>query len=175
MTEPVQTGRFRHREKSAARVAAVQALYAIEVANSSAEPVLGQLKAMPSGTIVGLPNFEEIDTEHLDCIVHGVSERCRELDQAIGACLAEDWKLDRLEVVLRAILRAGAYELIALPNVPSTVVINEYVNIAHAFFAGKEPGLVNAVLDHLARSKRVQQEHDQQEQVGDGQGSQEPQ
>ena len=68
--------------------------------------------------------------------------------------LTPDWPLERLESVLRAILRAGAYELLARPDVPAPVVISEYLEIGHAFFAGKEPGLVNGVLDRLARTLR---------------------
>ena len=73
---------------------------------------------------------------------------------AIEEALTGGWTLPRLEILLRVILRAGAYELCCQPDVPAKVVINEYVEIAHAFFAGKEPGLVNAVLDRLASRLR---------------------
>ena len=85
-------------------------------------------------------------------IVRGAMKRQSELDAAISAALTPDWPIERLEAVLRAILRAGAYELTARPDVPVPVVISEYLDIGHAFFAGKEPGLINGVLDKLART-----------------------
>ena len=80
--------------------------------------------------------------------------RRAELDGYIAAALTPDWPLERLEIILRSILRAGAYELLARPEVPAKVAISEYLDIAHAFFAGKEPGLINGVLDRLARTYR---------------------
>ena len=77
-----------------------------------------------------------------------------DVDGIVAASLPADWPLARLESVLRAILRAGCYELLARSDVPARVVINEYVEVAHAFFSGKEPGLANGVLDRLARTLR---------------------
>ena len=85
-------------------------------------------------------------------LVRGTAARQEELDRVIAEALTPDWPLERLERVLRAILRAGAYELLARPDVPAAVVISEYLDIGHAFFAGKEPGLINGVLDRLAVS-----------------------
>lgn len=87
-------------------------------------------------------------------LVRGTMARRAEIDGCIGAALTPDWPLERLESVLRAILRAGAYELLARADVPVPVVISEYLDIGHAFFAGKEPGLINGVLDRLARTLR---------------------
>ena len=140
--------------RAAARLAAVQALYDTDIAGAKADPVLVELmqsrwKSSPDGG--GLP---PPDVSFLGGLVRGVEGRLEEIDALIGGALSENWPMDRLEAVLKAILRAGAFELLALDEVPAKVVINEYVDLAHAFFAGKEPGLVNAVLDHLARSLR---------------------
>ena len=84
----------------------------------------------------------------------GVAVRQAEIDERLGACLDKDRTLDRLEAVLRALLRAAAYELIARVDVPAKVVISEYLDVAHAFFSGAEPGFANGVLDRLARELR---------------------
>lgn len=140
--------------RAAARLAAVQALYEMDIACAKADPVLVEFMqsrwtSSPDGS--GLP---PPDASFLGELVRGVEGRLEEIDVLIGDALSENWPMDRLEAVLKAILRAGAYELLALDEVPAKVVINEYVDLAHAFFAGKETGLVNAVLDHLARSLR---------------------
>jgi len=88
-------------------------------------------------------------------IVRGVAADQERLDAAISAVLTPDWPLPRLDSVLRAILRAGAYELMHRQDVPPRVAISEYTAVAHAFFAGKEPGLANGVLDALARTLRA--------------------
>src|SRR5438876_8533171 len=87
-------------------------------------------------------------------IVRGTCTRQGELDTMLTSALSEEWPVHRLETILRAILRAGAYELLGRPDVPPRVVISEYLDVAHAFFAGKEPGMVNGVLDRLARVLR---------------------
>jgi N utilization substance protein B len=78
-----------------------------------------------------------------------------EIDRAIADGLSENWKLQRIDSILRAILRAGIYELVARKDVPTKVVIDEYLDIAHAFFGGDEPAFVNALLDRVARRKRA--------------------
>jgi N utilization substance protein B len=88
-------------------------------------------------------------------IVRGVPHRQEEIDAAIAKCLASDWRLSRVDSILRAILRAGAYELIGRADVPVKVVIDEYVELSHAFFSGEEPAFVNAALDKLAHRKRA--------------------
>jgi len=117
------------RRRSVARLAAVQALYQLE-ANGEADPDL----------------FANI--------VCGVTDNRRRLDAEISAALTEDWPLSRLDSVLRAILRAGAYELIHRRDVPPRVSLSEYMAVAYAFFAGKEPGLANGVLNHVAHRFR---------------------
>ena len=94
------------------------------------------------------------DPEHFARILHGVVRRQKELDPVIDGQLASGWRLVRVDAILRAILRAGAFELVEEADVPVRVVINEYVEVAHAFFAGDEPRVVNGVLDALARKLR---------------------
>ena len=143
--------------RGAARLAAVQALYQIELAQAPIETVIGEfsqdgLRRDVEGAGEGEGEAGAFDAALFADIVRGTVKRKSELDAAIGAALTPDWPIERLEAVLRAILRAGAYELTARPDVPVPVVISEYLDIGHAFFAGKEPGLINGVLDKLART-----------------------
>jgi len=143
--------------RSAARLIAVQALYEMEMAGAPADAVLRQFMERRWGRRSeeesGVPQVDP-DPRWLAILVRGVTERMAELDEAIGAALDKARPLKRLEVLLRAILRAGAYELLSQADVPARVVINEYMNITHAFFAGKEPNLVNGVLDRLGHVLR---------------------
>jgi len=149
--------------RSAARLVAVQALYEMEMAGAPADAVLRQFMERRWGRRSeeesGAP-LAEPDTRWLAVLVQGVAERLPELDEAIAGALDKARPLERLEVLLRAILRAGAYELLSQADVPARVVINEYMNIAHAFFAGKEPNLVNGVLDRLAHVLRREELED---------------
>ena len=149
--------------RSATRLVAVQALYEMEMAGAPADAVLRQFKERRWGPRSeeesGAPLFEP-DARRLAVLVGGVTERLAELDKAIGDALDKARPLKRLEVLLRVILRAGAYELLCQADVPARVVISEYMNIAHAFFAGKEPNLVNGVLDRLAHDVRRQELED---------------
>lgn len=147
------------RRRSAARLAAVQALYEMDVAGAPADPVLREFLHERWRRIDdGAPGpLAEPDGVLLDDLVRGVSDRRDELDGLIGPVLCDEWTMKRLEMLLRAILRAGTYELRARHDIPPRVVISEYVEIAHAFFAGNEVGFVNGVLDRLARSLRAEQ------------------
>ena len=97
------------------------------------------------------------DRRHFAALVEGVAREREDLDDMIAGALAEDWPLDRLETVLLVILRAGTFELDEWRDIPARVVINEYMDIAHAFFSDKEPGLVNGVLNGLARTLRMEE------------------
>ena len=146
-------GQSRCGRRRAARLAAVQALYAIDVSGSSIERVLADVmdRHWSSGGKAGGKTGEgDADAALLRTLVEGVAADREMVDAAIGEALAEEWSLARLEILLQAILRAGTYELYAIPDIPARVVINEYLEIAHAFFAGREPALVNAVLDRIA-------------------------
>ncbi|MEE8393773.1 MAG: transcription antitermination factor NusB [Rhodospirillales bacterium] len=157
---------FEVRKRSTARLAAVQALYEMDIAGASLDSVLREFllnrwNSVPHGQADepdGEDEKEELvapDRGMFDDLVRGVSERIEELDGIIEESLSDEWPLDRLEVVLKCILRAGAYELLARPDIPIPVVISEYLEVAHAFYAAKEPGLVNGVLDHLAQRLRT--------------------
>jgi N utilization substance protein B len=142
---------------SAARLAAIQALYQIELGGGSMEDALLDFLGERGGETVdaadgeiAVPPDKDLFTE----IVRGVWARRDELADMIGAALVSGWPLNRLEIVLRCILEAGVYELLARSNVPARVVIDEYVELAHAFYSGSEPGMVNGVLDTLARRLR---------------------
>lgn len=140
--------------RSLARLAAVQALYQIDLSGAAVGLVIAEFRKHRLGRETAEENFGEADAAFFADIVEGVADRGDELDRAISGVLTPDWPLPRLEVTLRAILRAGAYELLARRDVPAQVVIAEYLAVAHAFFEGKEPGLVNGVLDRLARMLR---------------------
>ena len=151
---------FRER-RSAARLAAVQALYAMEVAGAGGmERIIDDL-ARRRWSADGEPAAEAVpealpDEGWLRLVVDGVVLHRPRLDPEIDAALSQGWTLARLELLLQAILRAGAYELAERREVPIKVVITEYLEIAHAFYAGKEPSLINAVLDRLAPRLRPQ-------------------
>ncbi len=136
--------------KSAARLAAVQALYQIELNDADVEGVILEFMAHR------LPNAP-VDVVLFSDVVRGAVRRREEIDAKLRPALAAGWSLDRLEAVTRAILRCGVYELLMRPDVPARPAINEYVNVAHAFFAGDEPGFVNGVLNRLARELRPQE------------------
>src|SRR5690349_1498984 len=142
------------RKRTVARLAAVQALYQIDLSAAKPEAVIAEFVKHRLGREVDGQNYGEVDAALFADIVRGVAARQDDLDRAISAVLTPDWPLARLETVLRAILRAGAYELVARPDVPTRVAISEYLDVAHAFYAGKEPGLVNGVLDRLAHHLR---------------------
>lgn len=141
--------------RSAARLAAVQSLYQMEMTGAGAEDALKDFTDRQTGEQRG--RMAEPDGDLVALLVRGVTAECEDLDRLIGENLSRDWTVDRLEAVLRAILRAGAYELKARAQTPTRVAISEYVDVAHAFYAGPEPGLVNAVLDRVARAVRPQE------------------
>ena len=141
--------------RSLARLAAVQALYQIDLSDAPLETVIAELQERGDDE----EGFGEADDALFADIVRGVSANRDDLDAMLDEALAPDWTLARLEAVLRAVLRAGAYELMARLEIPARVVLNEYVDIAHAFFAGKEPKLVNGVLDRVGRRLRPDELH----------------
>jgi N utilization substance protein B len=141
-------------ERSAARLAAVQALYQMEVAGKGVIDALAEFEAFWIGREVEGVSFEPAENAFFRAILSGVVDEQRAIDVKIDKALSEGWPLKRVEAVLRAILRAGAYELMFRKDVPARVVITEYVDIAHRFYDEDEPGLVNGVLDALAREVR---------------------
>lgn len=141
-------------KRGLARLAAVQALYQIELTAADPGAVVSEFLAHRLGREIDGDQYADADRGFFADLVKGCGERHEDIDEIIAESLPQDWPLARLESVLRAILRAGTYELLARGDVPARVAINEYVEIAHAFFSGKEPGMVNGVLDRIARTLR---------------------
>ena len=141
--------------RRAARLAAIQALYQMELTGLDAETVVEEFATYRFGREPELTALGEPDEAFFADIVRGVPHHQAEIDAAITQCLASDWRLSRVDSILRAILRAGAYELIGRGDVPVKVVIDEYVELSHAFFFDEESAFVNAALDRLARRKRA--------------------
>ncbi len=148
---PATTNADRRR---AARMAAVQALYQADIADVDAATVVAEFIHHRFAGDGDLPVAAEPDEEFFSDLVRGALGRCAILDSDVAGALRGNWTPERLERILLAILRCGAYELVARPDVPARVVINEYVDIAHAFFDSEQPSLVNGVLDALAAKAR---------------------
>ncbi len=142
-------------ERSAARLAAVQALYEMEVAEKGLNEVFAEFEAFWIGNEIEGERYIDAEVAYFRDIVSGVLDNQGPLDRLIDKTLVEGWPLARVVSVLRAILRAGAYELQKRKDVPGRVVIKEYVDVAGAFFGLEEAGMINAVLDGLARELRA--------------------
>jgi N utilization substance protein B len=142
-------------ERSAARLAAVQALYQMDISGKSVIDALAEFEAFWIGREVDGIEFKPSDTNFFRSILSGVVENQREIDVKIDKALSAGWPLARVEAVLRAILRAGTFELMYRKDVPARVVITEYVDVTQSFYDEDEPGLVNAVLDSLTREVRA--------------------
>ena len=137
-----------------ARLAAVQALYQMETGGAGVESVIREFSDHRFGGDMEGEQLAQADEAFFAALVRGVVEGQTTIDRAVANRLAEGWRLERLDATLRAILRAGAYELFRRPDVPTEVAINEYVEIAKSFFEGPEPGFVNGALDAIARDAR---------------------
>jgi N utilization substance protein B len=142
-----------HKSRSVARLAAVQALYQMEVSGAGVEAVVREFSDHRFGVDMEGSRLAEADEAFFGEIVRGVVSDQMAIDQAIAHHLAKGWRLERIDATLRAILRAGAYELLQRPDVPREVAIDEYVELAKSFFEGPEPGFVNAALDAIARDR----------------------
>lgn len=144
-----------HQARSVARLAAVQALYQMEVSGVGSEAVVREfVDHRFDGDMEG-ERLAPADEAYFADIVRGAVAEQVTIDHAIVRRLAKGWRLERLDATLRAILRAGAFELMRRPEAPTEVVIDEYVEIAKSFFEGPEPGFVNAALDGIAQDERT--------------------
>jgi N utilization substance protein B len=141
--------------RSAARLAAVQALYQVDLAGGDPEAVLGEFVRYRFGQEVDGDRYVEPDPVLFGAILRGVAGRRQTVDDLLRGSLDPQWSLDRVELLLASILRAGAWELLGNPEVPARIVIADYVKLSQAFYGGKEPGMVNGVLDHVARTVRA--------------------
>lgn len=145
--------------RRAARLAAVQALYQMEVSGATTEDVLRDFSEgkLPRETEASYTDSEG-DLDLFKVLVEKAVERQQTLDRAIARHLSKGWRLERIDAVARAILRAGAAELEQRRDVPTAVVLDEYVEIAKSFFEGPEPGFINAALEACARDLRSENE-----------------
>ena len=141
-------------KRGAARLAAVQALYQMDMAGSGLNDILAEFESHWLGREVEGAQYLPAEAAFFRDIVTGVVREQRVLDPQIDEALQQGWPLKRVEAVLRATLRAGAYELAHRRDVPARAVIAEYADVAAAFVERDETGMVNAVLDQLARKLR---------------------
>jgi N utilization substance protein B len=141
-------------KRGAARLAAVQALYQMDLAGTGLNEIMTEFEGHWLGTEVEGVQYRPAEAAYFRDIVGGVVREQAVLDPQIDAALARGWPLKRIEAVLRAVLRAGAYELACRSDVPARVVTSEYVDVASAFVDREETGMVNAVLDQLAHQMR---------------------
>jgi len=144
----------RSRARSAARLAAVQALYQQDMEGTPTPQLLHEFHQHRVGATIDGATLIDAEIDYLDDVVRGVTARAQEIDAKITDRLAEGWKLERLDRAMRAILRAGTYEIMARPDVTVGTVIDEYLDVAHAFFDEKEVKFVNGLLDRIAKDVR---------------------
>jgi len=144
----------RSQARSAARLAAVQALYQQAMEDTPLASLLDEFHRHRLGATIEDMQFAEAETAFFDDIVSGVVARGGEVDAQLSAKLAEGWRLERLDKTMLQILRAGVYELMARPDIATATVINEYIDVAHAFFDAREAKFVNGVLDAVAKAVR---------------------
>jgi N utilization substance protein B len=140
--------------RSAARLAAVQALYQLEMEDTPLAKLLHEFHEHRLGATIEDATYARAEQAFFDDVVSGADARRAEIDGLIAGKLAEGWTLDRLDKPMKAILRAGTYELIARPDVPAAAVIDEYLDVADAFYDKKERGFVNGMLDAIAKEVR---------------------
>lgn len=144
-------------KRGAARLAAVQALYQMDVAGTGLDVILAEFESHWIGREVEGAQYLPAEAAFFRDVVAGVVREQRQLDPLIDQGLAVRWPLKRIEAILRAVLRAGAYELDHRRDVPARVVVSEYADVAAAFVEREETGMVNAVLDQLARQMRAEE------------------
>jgi transcription antitermination protein NusB len=145
----------RSTSRSAARLAAVQALYQREMENTPLPLLLNEFHQHRLGATIEDVTYVPAEESFFDDIVKGVDARRDEIDGHIVQRLAKGWSLERLDKPMRQILRAGTYELLARPDVATATVITEYVDVAHAFYDKREAGFVNGLLDAIGKAVRV--------------------
>lgn len=144
----------RSQSRSAARLAAVQALYQRQMEMTPLPKLLKEFHDHRLGAQIEDAQYAEAERAFFDDLLLGVEERIDEIDALVVERLADGWTLARLDKTMVQILRAGTFELIALPDIPTATVINEYLDVAHAFFDAREAKFVNGLLDAIAKAKR---------------------
>ncbi|WP_160005812.1 transcription antitermination factor NusB [Rhizobium sp. 18055] len=147
---PVKTAN----QRGAARLAAVQALYQMDIGGTGVLEIVAEYEAHRLGQELDGETYLKADASWFRSIVSGVVREQKRLDPLVASALQDDWALSRLDSTVRAILRAGVFEILERKDVPVAVIVTEYVEIAQAFFSDDEPKLVNAVLDRIAKQIR---------------------
>jgi N utilization substance protein B len=149
-----QPKRSKTKARNGARLAAVQALYQMDLVKTDLNAIVAEFAEHRFAEASEEIGHTEVETAFFKDLINGVVARQREVDPLVDKQLAPGWRLARLDSILRAILRSGTYELIARRDIPAKAVIGAYVDLAHDFFSGEEPKVVNGVLDKLARKLR---------------------
>ncbi|MEB3415591.1 transcription antitermination factor NusB [Alteriqipengyuania sp. WL0013] len=145
----------RSQARSAARLAAVQALYQMDMEKTALARLLDEFHQHRLGEVIDDMELAEAEVEFFDDIVRGVDARREEIDTLLAGYLSEGWSLTRLDRTTLQILRCGAYELMARPDVPTGTAIGEYIDVAKAFFENREAKFVNGVLDRVGKAVRA--------------------
>lgn len=144
----------RSKSRAAARLAAVQALYQHEMEGTAVPQLLHEFHHHRLGATIEDAEYAEADVDFFDDLVSGTHARLGEIDDRIAAKLASGWSPERLDKPMRALLRVGSYELMARADVSTGTVINEYLDVADAFYDRREKGFVNGLLDAIAKDVR---------------------
>jgi N utilization substance protein B len=142
-------------QRGAARLAAVQALYQMDVGRMPLEETIAQFGTFHLGREIEGEQYLPADADFFRQIVTGVTKYQLQVDPAVDRALVEGWPMERVDATLRAILRAAAFELLRRKDIPPRVVIAEYIDVAHAFYEDDAIGLVNAALDTIARAAGI--------------------
>ena len=137
-----------------ARLAAVQGLYQLALSGEDAAALIRRFRADPAVLLQEEHSVIDVDADLFGAILLGVCEHKENLDKMIAGAVDARLSADRMELLLKSILRAGIFELLHRADIPAGVIVNDYVDVAHGFFDAKEPGLVNAILDRLAKTLR---------------------
>jgi len=145
----------RAQARAAARLAAVQALYQHEMEGTAPPQLLHEFHHHRLGATIEGAEYAEAEVEFFDALVTGTIARTEEIDRLVAAKLASGWTLTRLDKPMKAILRAGTFELLARADVPVGAAISAYVDVAHAFYERREAGFVNGLLDAIAKDART--------------------
>ena len=153
--KPAGAAEKKANRRGAARLAAVQALYQMDIGGAGINDIFAEFESHWLGNEVEGDTYLPAEAAFFRDVVSGVVRDQKKLDPLIDEALSKGWPLKRIETVIRAILRAGVYELDRKRDVPARVVVTEYVDVAHAFVDREETGMVNAVLDQLARHLRA--------------------
>lgn len=142
-------------QRAMARLAAVQALYQMDINGHGVQETIAEFKTHRLGQEMDGDAYRPADSGWFSLLVAGVVEHQRHIDPLVDQVLKEGWPLSRIDLTLRALLRAGAFELLYRKDVPGRVVVNEYVELSRGFFSAEEPGIVNGVLDNIGRRYRA--------------------